>query len=236
MKLHADDLQVRRANPFQVILLSWLALHVSLVKCSGQGQVTFNNSGTTLISTNWVHDGAATGPIAAYPGSGPNQYVFALFVAPSTVTTVSGATDPNWTFTGCYATNTTAATGGRIAGGQPILPAPYATTTTWNFIIRGWSSTIAGQDWPTAQAVIHSFEANNALEAVDMFYGTSAIATITVGGAPSLPSAALFGTTPGTSIQGFVLNMVPIPEPSSFALAAVGLVLLCGRRLYRVRK
>jgi hypothetical protein len=209
-------------------LLTLAALIGGTALSFGQGQVTFNNSGTTLMSTNSVHDGAATGATDFTL----NSFVYALFAAPSTVNTVTGANDGNWTFLGVYATNSSAATGGRLAGGQPILPSPYATTTTWNFIVRGWSTTIAGQSWSTAQSFEAAIEAGGSGNA-NQFFGRSGIATITVGGAPSLPSAAIFGTTAGSSIQGFTLNMVPVPEPSTFALAGLGMAAML---IFRRRK
>jgi len=195
----------------------------------GQGQVTFNNSGVTLMSTNAVRNGPALG--ATDPTLG--GFVYALFAAPSTVSTVSGALDANWTFTGAYATNSSASTGGRLAGGQPILPSPYASTTTWNFIVRGWSTAIAGLNWSQAQTFEAAIEAGGSGTSDAQKFGTSAIATITVGGAPSLPSATLFGTTAGTSIQGFTLNTVPVPEPATFALAGLGAAALL---IFRRRK
>jgi hypothetical protein len=169
----------------------------------GQGQVNFNNTAGTMISTNATHLGLAQGPTQAYPGSGGPQFVYALFAAPSTVTTVTGVTDANWTFTGLYATNST--TAGRLIGGKSVLPAPYASGTTYNFIVRGWSSNIAGMDWPTVQTYIHEVE--QGAGGVGLF-GTSVIATIGVGGPPN-PVPNIFGTTLGTSVQGFTLDQLP---------------------------
>jgi hypothetical protein len=187
----------------------------------GQGQVTFANSGTTFISTNSAHNGPATGPTVANPvGSGTYQYVFALFVAPSTVNAVTGVNDANWQTVVGYATNSSSATSGRIAGGQPVVPG-FLTGTTANFIIRAWSANVAGTDWTTARAWQTLYE-NTGNVPFSGFWYNSTVEQIAVGGAPN-PITATFGATPGTSFQGFTLNLeTPIPEPVSFALAGLG--------------
>jgi hypothetical protein len=148
--------------------------------------------------------------------------VYALFAAPSTVTSVSGVTDPNWSFLGVYATNTTSASGGRLNGGLVILSPAYAVGSTFSFLVRGWSSSIAGQDWSAAQTFMHNFEADpNASGSAGQLFGASDIAVMQVGGG-GLPPQFVFATTPGTSVQGFLLDQVPIPEPSIFALIGLG--------------
>jgi hypothetical protein len=191
----------------------------SLARGQGQGQLVFANTSATLISTNAVHGGPATGPTEPYPGSGASQFFYALFAAPSTVTSVSGVMDANWMFTGNYATNI--ATAGRLRG-YGVLPSPWGFGTTFNFLVRGWSSTVAGQDWGSVQGFISNFENDpNAAGLPGQFFGTSSIATIVQGG-PAGPTAVLFGTTPGSTIQGFTLDQVPIPEPSIFAIIGLG--------------
>jgi len=209
-------------------LLTLAALIGGTAFSFGQGQVTFNNSGTTLISTNGVRNGPALG--ATDPTLGSTYY--ALFAAPSTVTTVSGALDPNWTFTGIYATNTSASTGGRLAAGQVILPTPYASGTTFSFLVRGWTSAVGGQDWNTVRTFEAAIEAGGAGTSDAQKFGNSNVATFQVGGTP-LPSAVMFGTSAGTTIQGFTLNTVPVPEPATFALAGLGAAALL---IFRRRK
>jgi hypothetical protein len=196
--------------------------------------MAFNNGSATLISTNAVQGGAALGSTAGYPGSGEPQFVYALFAAPSSVTSVSGVTDPSWAFTGFYATNTTGV--GRLVGGLLTLPAPYAPGTTYSFLVRGWSSSIAGEDWATVQTFVHPFEVDpNASGNDGQLFGTSNVATMTVGGG-LLPTEVIFGVVPGT-IQGFLLDQVPIPEPSVFAMVGLGIAaLLAFRRSFRDRE
>jgi hypothetical protein len=223
MKTHSDKttkLRLRFAFPCFIFLA---VLFGNAILASGQGQLGFANTSQTLISTNGVHGGPALGATAAY-SSGDPQFVYALFVAPSSVTSVSGVTDPNWTFTGAYGINT--AFPGRLSGGLVTLPPPYATGSTFNFMVRGWSSNIAGQDWASVQAFMHNFEVDpNAYGSAGQFFGTSGIATM-VPAPPDYPTLILFGTTPGSTLQGFLLDQVRIPEPSVFALAAFGSVAL----------
>jgi hypothetical protein len=201
-------------------LLTLAALLGTAALSYGQGQVTFANSGTTLISTNSVHNGAATGVTAANPGgSGTYQFVYALFVAPSTVNSQTGVADVNWQTLVGYATNTTSLTGGRLAGGQPVVPG-FATGTTASFLLRGWSANVAGTDWTTARAWESAYETTGFAPTSGYWY-TSPVIQIVVGGAPN-PIPATFGATPGTTYQGFTLDLRPVPEPSTFALAGLG--------------
>jgi hypothetical protein len=196
-------------------LLTIAALAGATALSFGQGQITFNNTATTQISTNSAVSGPATGPTAGALGG----FVYALFAAPSTVNSQTGVNDVNWTFTGVYATNSAGV--GRLVGGQPTLPSPYASGTTFNFLVRGWSSNVGGQDWNSVRVYMTGIQAGGNASGNGQYFGTSGIATVLVGGNP-LPSATLFGTAPGTTIQGFTLGLLPVPEPSTFALAGLG--------------
>jgi len=190
----------------------------------GQGQVTFNNGATTQISTNSAHNGAAAGPTAAIANG---TFYYALFVAPSTVTTDLGVSDVRWTFA-AYATNTSA---GRFLGGQPVLPTPYASGTTADFLVRGWSANI-GSDWASAQSWESAYETTGFVSS-DGYFGSSVVGQIVVGGPPAgVP--ALFGLNAG-QLQGFTLDARPtlVPEPSTFALAGLGMAAML---IFRRRK
>jgi hypothetical protein len=71
--------------------------------------VDFENFGNSLISTNSVHNGPATGLISGQPGVvNPFQagsYIFALFAAPTSQTTVNAGLS-GWDFAAGYGVNT----------------------------------------------------------------------------------------------------------------------------------
>src|SRR5437899_969263 len=124
----------------------------------GQGQVTFANTSSTLISTNSVRGGPPTGPISALVG----RYYFALFSAPS------GTVDrSSFSFIGAYATNTTV--DGRLSGGRATVPGAPAGSYR-SFLVWGWSANV-GDNY----AAVTNYLANPAFDA---FYGESQIATV----------------------------------------------------------
>jgi len=195
----------------------------------GQGEVIFS-TGSQFCSTN------TTGTPGRLSGAG--NYLFALFVAPTTVNTVNGMAfdDPNWTFTGDYGTNI--ATAGRILGNYSanataIIPG-YAPGSTGNFLVIGWSVNIPGADLSQSGVGV-----SNAVVAVRNWFhslgagliGQSGIATILVGGGTT-PLSTLFGAVSGSSIQGF--SLVPVPEPATFTLAGLGAATLLIVRRRRI--
>jgi len=172
-----------------------------------QGYVRFANSSTTLISV----DGATQ--------TGGTYYYALLAAAP-------GTTDrTTFQFTGIYATNT--ATAGRLQGGS--LQGVY-TTAAWgalqerSYFVAGWSAD-NGAVWNNAW--LTTLPANG-------FFGWSAIATATSGGLDPV-SQQLVPATPlwsGTALTaGF--NLVPVPEPTTMALAGLGAAALL---IFRRRK
>ena len=80
-----------------------------------QGTVNFNNTSGTLITTN-LGSPSTTGPTAPFPAA---IYYYGLFIAPvgQTIGGQANLLGGPWTFTGVYATNTSAASGGRLSGG-----------------------------------------------------------------------------------------------------------------------
>lgn len=193
-------------------------LILGLVVCSSfaQGTLTFNNSSLTLISTNSVEGGPPTGPTSSVLGS----YFYAMFTAPVSVTTYGGVNDANWTLRET-ATNTAAASGGRLVGGQPPTALPGGSTV--NFIILGWEAHL-GTSW--AQAL------NNLNSPFLEFYwlGQSAIGMNAIFNDPAAaPVNGAFGTTGGPVVPGFVVNFnygPNTPEPSCLVISGLGAALL----------
>jgi hypothetical protein len=202
----------------------------------GQGYVSFFNNSSTRFSTNSAAGQAFFNPTAKPVGS----YYFALFAAPTTLTTISTATDPTlngWTYVG-IATNTAQA--GRLdgdnfdttGGGFNAVQTPgFAGGTTADFAVCGWSSSI-GSTWSAAQA----WWANGSHAGSSAIAGSFGIAsTVAVnipvanaGGPYSNPFAAGAGT-----INGWGLTYYTVPEPTGFALAGLGAAVML---IFRRRK
>jgi len=228
-------------------LIATLACVVAAVSSHAQGWIVFNNLGNTLISTNSVQGGAATGRIAA-PTSA--TFYFALFSSASLATTVSGSAtavsgvgnyafnDSNWTFvnptTGsgylgpAIGTNTAAGKFSSIvadpANSQQTAVGSSAAQT---FVILGWSGNIGS----TLASVENWYNGGNPLTAG--FIGESLVGgsvTPSVGGTSA--TASIMGTTAGL-IPGFNLGLItPVagPEPTTMALAGLGGLALLGLR------
>jgi PEP-CTERM motif-containing protein len=212
-------------------LLSLTALFATVVCCFGQGQISWNNSATTLIRIS-DNLGLTSVPLPPNTASTPNPFYFAIFVAasgtPAPASSISDQTvglhDPNWQFAGAYAGNSTAAAGaGRLQNpGQPNI-AGYPGGSTINFIVRGWSANM-GTTW---NQVVSFIDANP--NAPGTAYGTSVMAVNSIlGGSGSpLPIPSAWGLS-ASQIPG--LTLYAVPEPSTLALAGLGVAALLGLR------
>jgi hypothetical protein len=169
-----------------------------------QGTVTFNNNPATLISV------PVGGNYVATTAGAPGSYYYGL------LTSFTGAAG-SFTFSGVYGTNNAAA--GRFTGGTATL-ASIAPGTAFNFEVAGWAASLGATFDPTwlTQAPAGAF-------------GLSGIGTATAGGGvPPAPPGIIFGATGLTS--GFNLGQI-IPEPSTMALAGLGVGALLIRRRRR---
>lgn len=193
-------------------ILTVVTLLGAMAFAYGQGTVRFLNDGTTLI--NYKADQAASP--AALPAVA-NQFYFALFTAPV------GTTDPNaFSYAGFIGANQGVA--GRFSGGVVAI-ANNAPGSHLAMLVRGWSAN-CGTTWAAAQA----FAAN---PSANYNWGQSGIAAdVTLGGG-AIPAGTIFSTVSANATPGFTLDFVPVPEPSTFALAGLGAAALL---IFRRRK
>ncbi len=181
----------------------------AIASAFGQGRVSFFNTASTLVTTNSMPGGPASGSLSPVGGI----YCFALFYAPT------GTTDSTlFTFTGGYATNTAAA--GQLFG--PVTEVLGALgNTRLAFLVRGWSANI-GTDFSAVQTYL----ANPTFTG---WYGESPIGSQT----PALPEGPYPNVFAGADrITGFNLNMIPaVPEP--LAVLGGAALFFFGRRRAR---
>jgi hypothetical protein len=211
-----------------------------------QGTVDFANGTYSAVRTNTTAVGGSAGRTSPSVGG----FDYALLTGPSTVTSLSASAQellsPDWTFTGIYATNTTASAGGRLQGGANV-----ATLTGWpagvsnSYVIVGWSTSLAGQDWNAVATQLRdatlsggAWAGTNWLpSATASFFGVSSLGVGSPGGSTPpfgipLPALALTSTTPtgqgipiSTGWDLFpILTPQAVPEPGSIALAVLGVI------------
>lgn len=164
------------------------------VSAFAQGTIHFANTSTTTLSTN-SGPSPPPGQVPNQTGltSGTGQYSIGLYIAPQ------GTTDP--TAFSLLAVALNGPTLGRFDGGQ-IMPPGGNTGQTIAFQVRAWRSV----DGPTFESI-----------GSGTYRGVSAIGFVTP---PVAGSVEIFGAGPG-QVGGFVLGNVP--EPSTYALALIGL-------------
>lgn len=176
-----------------------------------QGEITFANSSSTLISAGGIPMPTRT--------SVETTFYFAIFLAsPDTVTSpgqYTSFTDPSFQLVGAYNTNSTS-TPGRIATRSNLdvgSAGGWSPGSTVDFIVRGWSAN-AGSTW--AEALVSW---NGGTPFIPMFIGSSTIGNNVILVAGPQPATTVFGLGPN-QVLGF--DMVFVPEPTALALAVLG--------------
>lgn len=196
----------------------FLIILSAMTSAFSQGFVIFANTPSTLISVNGT-------PMQV---SGDQQFIFAIFIAPSMTANTTGITptfsDPVWQLVCGYNTNSASAPGRLVYRGSVDVGTPggYFAGSTVDFIVRGWSAN-AGATWGEASATW-----NNGMPLVPLYIGSSTVGDnlVLLGG--TLPYPTVFGLAPN-QVLGF--DMLFIPEPSTLALAFLGgLTLFVGIR------
>lgn len=187
-------------------LAAILCLSALATGAFAQGLINFANGPTTLISVGGAN----------VPSGQGGAYWFALLSAPT------GTVDPH-VFTqvlGVYGTNQNAA--GRFTGGVGVTAQGWAAGETRAFEVVAWSAangSVFNPAWMAPGSVVTP--AGDFVGCATGFFGVSAIAPAGVagGGPTGLPNLNVFGGTQGIQV-GF--NLVPVPEPTTLALAGLG--------------
>jgi len=194
-------------------LAAILCLSALTTGAFAQGLVQFANGVGSLISSRPSPGATATTLGAAPVGS----YYYGLL----TSATAAGP----FTFAGVYATNTAA---GSKLGPPTYQPAVggWAAGSTMFFEVAGWSAS-EGATWNNGWLVNNA--PNNSFNWASGFFGLSGIASGVATASPA-PAFPLFG---GTALSGFTMDVVPVPEPTSMALAGLGAAALL---IFRRRK
>lgn len=192
-------------------LAAILCLSALATGAYAQGLVNFFNNPNTLISAG----GTATAGVA-------NGYYFALLTAP-----VNSVDPLAFTFSGLIGAQQGAP--GRFNGGNGVAVTGWLPGTDRAFRVVGWSADNGATFNP---AWILAGTIGGYVGTPTGFFGASAIAPAgTAGGGPqSLPNLNTFGGTQGIQ-AGF--NLVPVPEPTTLALAGLGAAALL---IFRRRK
>jgi hypothetical protein len=172
-------------------------------------------------------------------------YYELLYSATFTGSQLSGGSAPSnsfanlfggtWQDTGLSATNTTSSFGrGVPIAGNTGATVPWANGITNNIIIVGWSANL-GTSWLVVSNELANWTSTYEGTFVgNSFFGVTAAGFINPGS--SNPGVAVTGTSAGS--QGLPVNspatplyLLPVPEPSTMALAGLsGLSLLLFRR------
>jgi len=189
----------------------------------GQGYVSFANSVSSRISNGGALQASATA----------GSYYYALLVAPSTQNTISSA---NGSFTGWSLVNIGQNTGtaGRLSGNNAdsgnAVQITQSIGTTADFAVVGWSANI-GSDWTSVAAGFHGYSANGTWTisnanmpggSSNVWFGVSVVANDIILQPLGSIYNSVFGAATSGQIPGMNLTAVPVPEPTTFALAGLG--------------
>jgi uncharacterized membrane protein YdcZ (DUF606 family) len=222
------------------ISLTILALAAVAGVSFGQGYVAWQNSpaGNIIGVTNSttyspLFGGGATGNGASgvTVAGGSSLFYYALLVntsssAVATPTTASSL-QANWAFTGLLMTNGSTANG-RLSEYNPASAAlgdPSYVSGTANFLIVGWSSNIAGTNYATVISDLNNWNTVGGTITGNAYFGISTEATLTLSTSSSV-GTTLWGVGAGQinnpSSAPLELYLLPVPEPGTMALAALG--------------
>ena len=206
-------------------LLITTAATLVAVAAFAQGTVTFNNGGLNKISLG--ETGSASSTWVVMPTSG--AYTFGLFYGigatqPSSLTFISSTLGANSSTTPGVIASAVDRTSQMTA--FPIPGGAENATDAW-VQIKGWSSSF-GTDWAAAQ--VGAATGNG-------YFGQTTVINALALGASTGPGAALWQTAAGTDPHKFagggITLFTTVPEPTTMALAGLGVAAML---IFRRRK
>ena len=164
--------------------------------------------------------GGTSGKVSTW--SSGNHFYFALLTATTTNAADEGnPAGPDWSVvlnsgTGLALQGTNAASAGSMSGdgGANGVQTSLNAGQVYYELIVGWSANL-GTSWAQVSSMFADGFSGNTV--VGAYAGYSEVGTITP--ASVAPAASVFGQDPGSTL---VLYNVPVPEPTTLALAGLG--------------
>jgi len=195
---------------------------------------TYITGQTNTTTYSSLFGGGATGISGATSG---NTGLAASGFYYELLWTASGASQPTsltalgtWTDSGWYAINS-ASSAGRLAVGNGTTGSAVSgmsTSGTYSTMLVGWSANL-GANWTTALATMNSAVSLGNVVG-NAFFGMTSVGSVSPT-TTTAPGAGIFGASPLINSPNTQLYLIPVPEPSTIALAGLGgLGLLALRR------
>jgi len=141
----------------------------------------------------------------------------------------NGATQPSsltalstWTDSTYYANNSTASAGRVTAGNGTAgsAVAGMAVGTTYSTMVVGWSANL-GTTWSSVLNTLNNWDATQSGIVGTGYFGMTSVGSATPAGT-SAPGVGIFGAGSLISSPNTQLYSLPVPEPGTMALAALG--------------
>ena len=190
----------------------------------------------TEISPLFGGAATGTGTVGATAGSalgGTGFYYELLYTGGANPAPIPGsiASLLSWSDTGLQASNNPTTLGRlSVMNGNAGAIVPWSTGTTDNIVLVGWSANL-GATWGAAESIL----TNSATFPANSFLGFTTSGYVTTLATTTSPGSAVFGapTIEGTPIVSLLTQLyaLPVPEPTTMALAGLGgLAMLLIRR------
>ena len=210
----------------------------------GQGYVTWNASPGQFVigqtnSTQYsglsasLGGGASTGGgvVGNTVAGGSSLYYYALLVSTTASTSPTSLTSlaSDWTSSGLMMTNGPAANG-RLNPMNPITAGavPWSGSGAEQFMFVGWSANL-GNNYSTVLTELQNWSTQGSGIVGTAFFGVSSVGSTTPSSSSSVgvtlwgaAGSGLISNTSTSPMQLFALQVAPVPEPGTIALAALG--------------